>query len=353
MFFYEGYSCPVCGKPFAETDDIVACPQCGAPHHRDCWKQEGHCHFAADHGTERQWTRPEPQPAADPAAPTAPQGAPETAPATHACPRCGSVNPEFAEFCAHCGQPLETSDWSSAPGGSRVPPYANTAGQPYSSPAGQPPYSGSYGEYAPFHMPVMDPYGGIPATETIEDVPVEELASTVGQNSAYYIPKFFSMSRGGSKQIWNWPAFLLTPYWLLFRKNYLSGGLVLLFFACKQVVMDVLAYTYVAPLLEASSGVTMFDAIQSAMLRGELTSYMWITMLLLVADLLLRVVFGLIGNRLYMRTCIHRAKKLRAKNSYTYRTDLMTAGGTSFMLGAVAYAILQFISMLVYAFFVV
>ena len=31
MFFYEGQSCPVCGQPFQETDDIVACPQCGAP----------------------------------------------------------------------------------------------------------------------------------------------------------------------------------------------------------------------------------------------------------------------------------------------------------------------------------
>ena len=31
MFFYEGYICPVCGKKFQESDDIVACPECGAP----------------------------------------------------------------------------------------------------------------------------------------------------------------------------------------------------------------------------------------------------------------------------------------------------------------------------------
>ena len=40
MFFYEGCQCPVCGKSFQESDDIVVCPQCGAPHHRECWKQE-------------------------------------------------------------------------------------------------------------------------------------------------------------------------------------------------------------------------------------------------------------------------------------------------------------------------
>ena len=59
MFFYEGYTCPVCGEKFKESDDIVACPECGAPHHRDCWKKEGHCHFVADHGTDRQWVRPQ------------------------------------------------------------------------------------------------------------------------------------------------------------------------------------------------------------------------------------------------------------------------------------------------------
>ena len=55
MFFYEGYTCPVCKREFKETDDIVACPKCGAPHHRECWKLEGHCHYAEDHDTPRQW----------------------------------------------------------------------------------------------------------------------------------------------------------------------------------------------------------------------------------------------------------------------------------------------------------
>lgn len=62
MFFYEGYTCPVCKREFKETDDIVACPKCGAPHHRECWKLEGHCHYAEDHDTPRQWKRPAPPP---------------------------------------------------------------------------------------------------------------------------------------------------------------------------------------------------------------------------------------------------------------------------------------------------
>ncbi len=57
MFFYEGYSCPVCKKPFTESDDIVTCPDCGAPHHRGCWQQENRCFYAELHGTDRQWSR--------------------------------------------------------------------------------------------------------------------------------------------------------------------------------------------------------------------------------------------------------------------------------------------------------
>ena len=40
---YQGVCCPVCGKPFQEGDDIVVCPECGAPHHRECYKSLGHC----------------------------------------------------------------------------------------------------------------------------------------------------------------------------------------------------------------------------------------------------------------------------------------------------------------------
>ncbi len=39
----ENAFCPVCNKVFEEGDDIVFCPECGTPHHRDCYKAVGHC----------------------------------------------------------------------------------------------------------------------------------------------------------------------------------------------------------------------------------------------------------------------------------------------------------------------
>ena len=34
---YVNVPCAKCGKPFTEDDDVVVCPDCGAPHHRSCY----------------------------------------------------------------------------------------------------------------------------------------------------------------------------------------------------------------------------------------------------------------------------------------------------------------------------
>ena len=40
---YRGQHCPICGKEFCDGDDIVVCPECGTPYHRECYKTAGHC----------------------------------------------------------------------------------------------------------------------------------------------------------------------------------------------------------------------------------------------------------------------------------------------------------------------
>ncbi len=48
---YANYKCPVCKDQFTEEDDIVVCPECGTPHHRECYVQNGNCANADKHGT--------------------------------------------------------------------------------------------------------------------------------------------------------------------------------------------------------------------------------------------------------------------------------------------------------------
>ena len=43
---FTQYKCPVCNEQFKSGDDIVVCPECGAPHHRECYEKNEHCFYA-------------------------------------------------------------------------------------------------------------------------------------------------------------------------------------------------------------------------------------------------------------------------------------------------------------------
>ena len=53
----EGVSCVRCHAYLFPEDDIVYCPVCGAPHHRECYNQLGHCALEEFHGTDRQYDK--------------------------------------------------------------------------------------------------------------------------------------------------------------------------------------------------------------------------------------------------------------------------------------------------------
>ena len=55
MSKYTGLECPVCKNTFKDNDDIVVCPECGAPYHRTCYQKEGHCIYEDKHGTDQAW----------------------------------------------------------------------------------------------------------------------------------------------------------------------------------------------------------------------------------------------------------------------------------------------------------
>ncbi len=307
MFFYEGQSCPVCGQHFGENDDIVACPICGAPHHRDCWKQEGHCHFAADHGTERQWAKGEPTIKVEPP-PTSDQQ----------CPRCGSKNPEFAEFCSHCGRELNVTGWQSDP-----PPRVHHFTPPHGGFV--PPPTG------------RDPFGGVPRTDTIDGVSVETIAEVLGANSTYYLPRFLHMHRAGKKVSWNWAAFLLPYNWLLYRKNMLWGWFTFAF-------VSIISYfsSDVAIQLEK-----LLPNLSEMMINGTLPSnfglLMTIGLIASTVTLAVHVIFGLFGNWIYMQNVMKKARALQEDPNLQYSQNFLSTGGTSLAMAFLPELVLTFV----------
>ena len=148
MSYFEGLSCPVCNNPFVSDDDIVVCPQCGLPHHRECWKSIGQCFEHAKHGTSQQWSRD------NHTSNTAPSSAATSASDMNVCPKCNAENARYAEFCSRCGHELSADDWHSTP--EQASPVQ---------------------EYAPYRSP----FGadGYTANEKIDGVASEDLANVV------------------------------------------------------------------------------------------------------------------------------------------------------------------------------
>ena len=92
MMDYKGCKCASCHKVLKEGDDIVICPECGAPYHRECYAAEGRCVFSAKHGKDFEYVPPEAKPDVNANGPI--------------CPVCHAQNPPDTLFCERCGQPM-------------------------------------------------------------------------------------------------------------------------------------------------------------------------------------------------------------------------------------------------------
>ncbi len=308
MFFYEGQSCPVCEQHFGENDDIVTCPVCGAPHHRDCWKSEGHCHFAADHGTERQWAKTDSKSVETNSRPT------------QKCPNCGADNPEFAEFCSHCGRELNAAKWQSTP-----PPRVHHFTPPI------------HGGFVPPPTAGQDPFGGIPRGETIDGVSVETIAEVLGPNSTYYLPRFLHMYRTGKKTSWNWASFLLSYNWLLYRKNMLWGWFTFAF-------VSIINYFYSDVATQLSDMLpTLRQMLESGTLPSNFGLLMSIGLIASLVTLAVHVILGLFGNWIYMQNVMKKARALQEDPNLQYSQNFLSTGGTSLAMGFLPELVLTFV----------
>ncbi len=292
--------CPYCGKAFTENDDIVVCPDCGTRHHRACWAAHGHCANEAHHGepipTEDSNTHTHP----DANAPHAPQDAPNA----RICPRCGYQNAPDALFCSGCGLPLGAS-------GAGDSFFAQQA----------------HG----FDPASFNPDVNFSNDTDFDGVPSTDAARLIGKNTEYYLPVFSRLHRNNRGRF-HFCAFLFGGGWMLFRKQYVRGGIML----ALQVLLDaaqMLGSAYlVLPVYQALLQAAGIDL--NAVVGGTLTQeqamrlaqemmqlpagrllVLMLPILLAAAALVLRIVIGACANRWYYRDTLAVARCLRARHS--------------------------------------
>lgn len=344
---YKGLKCPICGKPFSEGDDIVVCPQCGAPYHRECYEREGKCIYADRHGTPDAWKRPEPESGADKAG-------------TKRCPQCGTPNDEGAAFCAHCGQPFSSGN---EPVEGNPFPYQNQSpnGGPNSNAPGSrqqngfppqggnvPPNFGSQGQPFPFSM---DPLGGVNPSEPVGGVPAGDLAKYIQGNTQYYLPVFAGMTHFG-KNRFNFSAFFFQGVWMLYRKMYKIGTVIAAiqgtllfsyFFALRYFILPFYEKLYsLAGITRGTYGYTI-TAEQQMRLAQVVYALPAQQKFLAISPLLFFILFfaimlicGFNGNRTYFRHCVTQVSRIRRETSAPtdFAVRLQQEGGMNTVLGA-------------------
>ena len=116
--------CPVCHKPFAKSDDIVVCPECGAPHHRECYEQENACAFQDRHAAGFDYA--ESAESKDKVKPPV------------ICPFCSRTLSPDSIYCKYCGHQLNTQSREPHPGSVNPPKAEQTDKSSANTPFGIP-----------------------------------------------------------------------------------------------------------------------------------------------------------------------------------------------------------------------
>lgn len=256
--------CAVCSAYLFDEDDVVHCPICGAPHHRDCFNTVGHCGLEQFHGTENEY-----KPNDD----AAPEGDPadKNDVKSTVCPVCGELLSNENNFCPNCG-----------------------AGRNSAFSAGfQPPFS-----------VIKDD------TLVAEDVTAKEAAKIVTVNGIRYLPKFKKLN-SSHKTSWNWAAFLWPGAWFAYRKMYKFSIIVTLLMVIPSICMIPFNLSVANLPLQEFKNYAELASYYAANLSEIGYSAFAFACVGTIINLLIRVVSALFADWFYRGRVVSAAHKLR------------------------------------------
>ncbi|MDE6035092.1 MAG: DUF2628 domain-containing protein [Ruminococcus sp.] len=160
---FTGEKCVLCGEVFTDSDNVVVCPECGTPHHRECYKKHGRCGNIYMHGTGQKWQTTRKIPEEKTADVVAPEDMEEN--------NTSSGNEQY----------MSRTDY----------------------------------EIAMMREAGLNPY------EDMGGVTLHEIMMFVRTNIIYYIPKFKKMKDFGSRTSFNLSCFLFPAFYFANRKMWL------------------------------------------------------------------------------------------------------------------------------------
>lgn len=339
---YIGEKCPVCGKNFHADDDIVVCPHCGTPHHRECYESLGHCINESKHSENFTYDN---------------TGAPNNG-QTHSgefiiCRKCGRHNPKGTFFCTSCGEPLNEN-------AQKVSSDANSKNDPF----GQ--QTGGFGGMPPFGMPTMgaspfDPLGGMNPDEVIDNgITVGETAKYVKTNSFYFLNVFKTIKAMGRSKF-NFAAFLFSGGYLLYRKMYKIGAIIcsinFILLLASTIISYSSQYINIFNQLVAMSGMNTSSQYNMILVTQNLFKLPFEQImiflappLLSLANFIINIIVGFNANKLYYNHCMKNIYKIKKESASVDDSNakLQTSGGVNTPIAFSLLAVLFLINLIPY-----
>lgn len=327
---YENEKCPVCGKQFEADDDVVTCPECGTPHHRECYMSAGKCANSALHPDGFIFKR------------------------AHAESSENDVENNNQTAGVHEKNPV-------------VGAFFNPEGTGKTSAGGS---NVSEPKIPPFNSVNLESSIYADSDEEIDGVNLTDVSMVIGTNSRYFIPKFIK----NKKFSWNWSAFIFGPYYLFFRRMHMQGIMFLaLQFICRLIVSAVYSdqifafsnlYSQAAQIKDRNAAMQAIAAIPNS---NEWKAVMPAYFIIIVCMLILNIIIAVTVNAFYRKKVINTVKNVNEKvnlgetfsispmigmdmnlnQADLKKLFLSKQGGVSTFAPVAAYMVLYFISMFI------
>ena len=272
----ESKTCGFCHGILFEEDDVVVCPECGAPYHRECFEKIGKCVFSDVHGTDKQYDalnskKNDPEKKSESAKKSA---------ADTICTSCGKVSSSEHKFCPFCGKEKASR----------------------------------HNGFSPFTAINFDMMGGVNESAIVEDdVTAGEAGAFVGIKAYRYVPRFIA----NKKISWNWSAFLVPSAWFAYRKMYNFMLFALAAFLLSVILMvpfysEIYAVVSELPLAKTNAEQTaiMQQAVATALQTADPYKLLMF-MIGSIVDFGAMLLSGLFGEKIYRNKTITEIKKIK------------------------------------------
>lgn len=285
---YYGCPCEGCGEPLTLKDDIVVCPDCGAPYHRTCYDKLGRCIHSPAHAAGYEWKFPYQDSE------------------LRTCPSCGERTLRTEEHCRCCGAALP-------PEGADEPTDRAEQDESFD-------YSSFYRQYENGNIP--DPFkqeyqAAFGKDETLDGIPCKDWIAYIGRAAPSYMSAYGRMELAHSKVSMSFSALLFGPLYFFYRKAWKPA------FAFLAAELLLAAPTFIDMLQITGSSLSPGLSDSALILMARICS---------VLSFLLMVVRGVYGKWLYRKSAAARIRRIQSEfpDPEQRRAVLRAQGGTSF-----------------------